>query len=545
MCKKALCLIFAFLFSINSFAAVVSDNDGSAFITKAEFDSLKNNFQTQLDAYNSSIDNKIDNAIASYLAGITKEAVSTSYLINSNWDECSAVNGAFANTYQLPNVDFKFLFQYYFKASDTNKSYDVADTGTHGAMSGEYEGNFGHFMNLKKTNTWNGSGQNNYRNLVNCTGNYNDFGDLIWAGRALKYQEDLVLTKVVSSWLGTTNNIGWLDYYDRPDSHSYGLTIRNVSTFKPSGYVSDWKNVANASWPLSYLWVWDGSNQKTISWTSGKENNAMQSAIELLADSTGKKIEYEHIISYRNNDAWRVSDTKFNKLFRQAPDNNNKSSTLYNAAGKTNTAKGFSCCWYRIYDSTGSNPRARSVFPVYYGQIPVSHSVTDDAILSSVGMLPNDVASGSIYQDNETRSITTNKATIIKGKPTLNQGFQLLVNKKDAKITWEPSFNYTEVHNSSDTYTINTHEVDLYFSLSPFTDKVARSGDLIKVKVNGSDKQDYATTVNRTCKIEFDMPDDGLVYVKWVPHESTYIDDDWIVTLDIKNSSTYTYQSEL
>ena len=56
--------------SINTFAAVVGDNDGAAFITKAEFDSLKNDFQSQLDRYNSSIDNKIDGAIASYLAGM-------------------------------------------------------------------------------------------------------------------------------------------------------------------------------------------------------------------------------------------------------------------------------------------------------------------------------------------------------------------------------------------------------------------------------------------------------------------------------------------
>ena len=74
MCKKALCLIFAFLLSIESFAAVVSDNDGAAFITKAEFDSLKNNFQAQLDSYNTNIDNKIDNAIAGYLAGIKASA---------------------------------------------------------------------------------------------------------------------------------------------------------------------------------------------------------------------------------------------------------------------------------------------------------------------------------------------------------------------------------------------------------------------------------------------------------------------------------------
>ena len=57
--------------SINSFAAIVGDNDGAAFITKAEFESLKNDFQTQINRYNTSLDNKIDGAIATYLAGIS------------------------------------------------------------------------------------------------------------------------------------------------------------------------------------------------------------------------------------------------------------------------------------------------------------------------------------------------------------------------------------------------------------------------------------------------------------------------------------------
>ena len=70
MVKKLLALFLVVLMSINSFAAVVSDNDGSAFITKAEFDSLKNNFQSQIDQYNTSIDSKIDGAIAAYLSGI-------------------------------------------------------------------------------------------------------------------------------------------------------------------------------------------------------------------------------------------------------------------------------------------------------------------------------------------------------------------------------------------------------------------------------------------------------------------------------------------
>ncbi len=68
--KRRLALVLVLLFSIESFAAVVGDNDGAAFITKAEFDSMKNDFQSQLDRYNSSLDNKIDGAIASYLSGV-------------------------------------------------------------------------------------------------------------------------------------------------------------------------------------------------------------------------------------------------------------------------------------------------------------------------------------------------------------------------------------------------------------------------------------------------------------------------------------------
>ena len=74
MIKKINIIISAvmiILININSFAAVVSDNDGSAFITKAEYDSLKNTFQAQINQYNSNIDSKIDGAISAYLAGVT------------------------------------------------------------------------------------------------------------------------------------------------------------------------------------------------------------------------------------------------------------------------------------------------------------------------------------------------------------------------------------------------------------------------------------------------------------------------------------------
>ena len=56
--------------SIDSFGAIVSDNDGSAFITKAEFDSKVNEFNTEINRYETSIDAKLQGAISSYVEGI-------------------------------------------------------------------------------------------------------------------------------------------------------------------------------------------------------------------------------------------------------------------------------------------------------------------------------------------------------------------------------------------------------------------------------------------------------------------------------------------
>ncbi len=100
MAKKALCLIFAFLLSINSFAAIVSDNDGSAFVTKAEFEAMKKDFATQVDNYNESIDAKIDGAIAAYLAGLR---VSSKHTLSSI---LNAINSAGYNYNKYAGLPF-------------------------------------------------------------------------------------------------------------------------------------------------------------------------------------------------------------------------------------------------------------------------------------------------------------------------------------------------------------------------------------------------------------------------------------------------------
>ena len=72
--KRMLALFIVVLLNINSYAAVGA-NDGSAFVTKAEFDALVNTFNEQMDTYQSGLNSKIDGAIANYLAGLSSVQV--------------------------------------------------------------------------------------------------------------------------------------------------------------------------------------------------------------------------------------------------------------------------------------------------------------------------------------------------------------------------------------------------------------------------------------------------------------------------------------
>lgn len=115
MIKKFLALFLLVLISIDSLAAVVSDSDGPAFITKAEFEELKLNFESQIDKYNASLDNKIDGAIASYLDGnhiSVKQSIKQMdnyntirwmhgpymYFTNRRFTEFSATEGKYVDT---------------------------------------------------------------------------------------------------------------------------------------------------------------------------------------------------------------------------------------------------------------------------------------------------------------------------------------------------------------------------------------------------------------------------------------------------------------
>lgn len=114
--KLIICIMLVLLLSINGFAAVVADNDGTAFVTKAEFETLKENFASQIDTYNNSIDNKIDGSIASYLAGIR---IGKKTMLRSTLEACG-------QTYD--GVSRK---SYVFAGNDSNRFMARYNTDTH------------------------------------------------------------------------------------------------------------------------------------------------------------------------------------------------------------------------------------------------------------------------------------------------------------------------------------------------------------------------------------------------------------------------------
>ena len=137
---------------------------------------------------------------------------------------------------------------------------------------------------------------------------------------------------------------------------------------------------------------------------------------------------------------------------------------------------------------------------------------------------------------------------------TLEQGVPTLAAKKDDKITWNVKFDHVYCYNvppSSGSPSDNQNEVDLYFSYVPFVNGVTTGSEelddknLVKFK-DGDVEKKFFTTKDRKGKVEFEMKEDSMVYVKAVPHYDTSasyngINDWWDLYLHIDgDNGTFT-----
>ena len=170
------------------------------FITRAEFDSLKNNFQSQIDQYNSSIDSKIDGAIASYLAGIKLSQTQSFNIIKVDDEtEINFLNGDFYSDHRLPNV---------------NGIYNVSawsfSTWSKNMINHKW---FSHGWTITKNDEW-ADEETNYVPLCGfMSGDESRYDGLYYRGTALRYNE---------TW-----NLNYTYGLSYSDLSSYDVATRN------------------------------------------------------------------------------------------------------------------------------------------------------------------------------------------------------------------------------------------------------------------------------------------------------------------------------
>lgn len=288
--KCNLFIIFSFvlivLVSSMHFSAVVSDNDGSAFISKAEFDSLKNDFQNQIDQYNTSIDNKIDVAIASYLAGIK-----FSKTTEGRFDIFGNQNILIVNTKNVDNLKFGKVgidWDINFGQVGIRTTYTNCAVGT-----------------IKMTRT----GDNNYEAFIidNSTGKFKYWGDSLKintkvnfalqkavASATSYYNDDSTIQNLKLRWganaysyarrgedenrhddEGGSGSIRWSNYFGKNTFYSiYATGLNFGNLFWSAGSQIYKSNISTVKVSNDKaLWIIDDSDDTTQVWAKNPEQD--------------------------------------------------------------------------------------------------------------------------------------------------------------------------------------------------------------------------------------------------------------------------------
>ena len=262
--RKIIILITCLLYTMSVFAAIVSDNDGSAFVTKSEFEAMKNNFSSQVNQYNTSIDTKIDGAIASYLAGINIEQPPTLL-----WGDLKR---------QMGDVWF---YNNALEGDNSIVTNNKVSLNRHFTLK-KYN-NIVQFIYLQVTDvkfpsmpdrydmqgTYNGTGVSWWINNEICAASKRHNGAEVLTGSYLRFDDD------ASSWLGTSVNVD-LSNHQIPNTEA-------------------WNSVG---WNRPTAMNWNNTNHVN-ELTSAKFNHLVNKTIE----TTGSGSYYEY---YTNPAGYKV-----------------------------------------------------------------------------------------------------------------------------------------------------------------------------------------------------------------------------------------------
>ena len=562
--KRGVALFLIFALSLNSFAAIVSDNDGSAFITKAEFDSLKNSFQSQIDQYNTSIDAKIDGAIAAYLAGIKVETETIKSIFTRSWENVTLINGTKQQTYAYPNISASIgifnnryneisyddpLRDWYIGANFDSSVGTLADADIRNAYSSKGYGNqlakmlysyiYYNYTNASKTSQ--------RRNLVEnvVIGETPDTSKMTWAGMALN---------VTEMWANQRQAFFRDDPAYMRNNWDQKFVLCSACRIYVDGYISSFTDACRVATDGEFLWrpsvEWNAQRSDSehtagtfykYNWGYGTKALSA-SAIPTVTydkDAGGVDISYKHVLNYKSANTWEVTAKNVTNYAKFSNNNSLRTAGWVNAVRAQGNVDG-NWSGLEMHGMGTKNKRGSSHIAAYRTDQPVEISdrgagttTEENNPIPVVGLL-GDFTSNNIYQfssgdlsDEDGKSI----------EPlTLQQGLPLMQVKATEKVTWEPVFDQISVSGATD-----VTECKIILSYKPFTDMTSVSSNNDYVKMNGVEKGDFVVTSGKKAKIVFEPDRDSYVYAKWVPNTTDTIisNNYWEVRLDIANCNTY------
>lgn len=521
--KRMVALFLVLLLSINSFAAVVSDNDGSAFITKAEFDSLKNDFQSQIDQYNTSIDAKIDGAIASYLAGINISKTETKNLLTYNWGSYTIKNGSLANEYKMPDLDLQI-------------SLMLTHEDNQGSTTTGYKKVLWGLGFLKYSPS---KSRTNRRVIVEgltLSGTSTISGTPIWRGLAANYVELFSAAQIRKSDQGL--NPAYMQ--DSQTGNANKIWVCQALQLHGVGEITS-SNVQNV-WTPTFGWAYKSNGGTTTSpdtmtaWNPSYEVASFTTRASYMNDNANKTWLYEHFGTWLYNTSWTVTayaqDSYINTTTADTyKSDNHLSSSTSNGSWSGNewhATNGYAA--FKKNQSFGWRDNKND---------SLSGS-TNKSTIPHIGIVPTSYISQDIYQYGDDKIIDGDGTAV--PKITLEQGMPLMKVKEDETIEWEPVFSSSTVPG-----TTGNVECVVVLSYKPFTNGSMTyyepgTQDLNDyVKIDGFERGIFPITTDGKLKIKFESEHNGYIYAKWFPNvsDSDISSKAWEATLDIASCKQY------
>lgn len=488
--KRIVTFVFVILFCCESFSAVVSDNDGSAFITKAEFDSLKNEFQSQLDSYNSSIDNKLDNAIASYLAGVNISKETNYDTLVAPYRQVTLSNYVLTRTPRIQNMIWNECFGIRLR--------ETADW---------YVANGWNLTNVKQTRN-----ANNDRRLI------------VDAGDVSTTQPTYV------KWIGVSRNFDYTvniirSYYDSRDvvnqsstwtgGNTVGFVIQKMCRWNTGLYTKS-----------NFMDNFASPTVHNVQNSAGNPNSWTFAARTFRTKSYAANVDCVSVNGYKyDSDFWctsgyltgiKVTDPDW--IYSVTQDENNTLAN-YNLSIKA-------AFMYCEGQSSGNKFDVKSMGTKGWAHPGAYNNSDSTSSAFQICDLVNTYATDRILSPIQIPEVKSNI--------TIDDGVPLFKAKKGNKYKWTAKL----TNALKDKYDPYDGEFFVVFSYGPFKDHGPDPSDTTKIKVNGTEDY-YVVTNNKQVKVEFEMPEDGYIFVKWEPAYPTPVSN-WSADLDMSVSKTYT-----